>query len=222
MLFRSFNYGDPAAGAKGNQFGTIRRYNSQGELWKIQVTSGTTASGSIDVTLNDVVFNVPIPSGTLSAQQVAHELAAFTYTQWITDVSGDTCYFLYNGPPVDLPGTFDAQINTGATGFTSTNTTLQNGNPPTDTFTYQEDFNVDKLDGTGPSGMILDTSKLNVFQIDFRWLGAGVIRYAIEDERTGQLIPFHLEHYVNKNTRSHLSNPSMRIGYGSEIGRAHV
>ena len=62
--------------------------------------------------------------------------------------------------------------------------------------------------------MTIDPTRLNVFCIDFRWLGAGRIRYSIEDPETGCIFPFHIESYSNQNRVPHISNPSMRIGYG--------
>jgi hypothetical protein len=44
-------------------------------------------------------------------------------------------------------------------------------------------------------------------------LGAGEIRYAIENPKNGDMMFFHHEHYTNKNEFPHLDNPSMKIGY---------
>jgi hypothetical protein len=52
-----------------------------------------------------------------------------------------------------------------------------------------------------------------VYQINFRWLGAGEIRYAIENPINGDMIHFHHEHYSNRNTDVHIDNPSLKIGY---------
>jgi hypothetical protein len=40
----------------------------------------------------------------------------------------------------------------------------------------QEDWNGDKLDGSGASGLTLDTSKAQILWMDFEWLGVGSIR----------------------------------------------
>ena len=40
----------------------------------------------------------------------------------------------------------------------------------------QSDWNTDKLDGTGPSGIILDESKAQILWWDFEWLGVGTVR----------------------------------------------
>jgi hypothetical protein len=52
-----------------------------------------------------------------------------------------------------------------------------------------------------------------VYQINFRWLGAGEIRYAVENPTNGDMIHFHHEHYSNRNTDVHIDNPSLKIGY---------
>lgn len=48
-----------------------------------------------------------------------------------------------------------------------------------DTVVTQSNWNLDKLDGTGPSGLTLDTSKSQLYLIDFQWLGSGRIRWGV-------------------------------------------
>ena len=48
-----------------------------------------------------------------------------------------------------------------------------------DTIISQASWNVDPLDGTGPSGATLDLSKGNIFQIVFTWYGYGVIEFRV-------------------------------------------
>jgi hypothetical protein len=40
----------------------------------------------------------------------------------------------------------------------------------------QNDWNVDKLDGTGPSGLTADFTKVQIFWTDIEWLGSGTVR----------------------------------------------
>lgn len=40
----------------------------------------------------------------------------------------------------------------------------------------QSSWNGDKLDGTGPSGLVLDPSKAQILWMDFEWLGVGSVR----------------------------------------------
>jgi len=61
--------------------------------------------------------------------------------------------------------------------------------------------------------MTLDPTKLNIYQIGMRWLGAGVISYAMEDQESGTIVYVHREHYVNQHERPHVDNPSFKIAY---------
>ena len=40
-------------------------------------------------------------------------------------------------------------------------------------------FNIDRLDGTGPSGYKIDLTKMQMFYIDYSWYGAGFIRFGV-------------------------------------------
>jgi len=48
-----------------------------------------------------------------------------------------------------------------------------------DTRIPQSSFNIDRLDGTGPSGYTVDLTKMQMFYIDYSWYGAGFIRFGI-------------------------------------------
>jgi len=43
-------------------------------------------------------------------------------------------------------------------------------------------WNIDKLDGTGPSGKTLDITAGNIYEIHFQWLGVGAVRYYINGD----------------------------------------
>jgi len=49
-----------------------------------------------------------------------------------------------------------------------------------DTKVPQEEWNIDRCDGTGPSGYNLDLSKIQMCYMDFSWYGAGKIRYGFK------------------------------------------
>lgn len=66
----------------------------------------------------------------------------------------------------------------------------------------------DPLDGTGPSGMILDQTKLNIFEIRYQYLGAGKIQLCVEDDSTGDLIIVHSVLYANIYTEPSAHNPN--------------
>lgn len=43
----------------------------------------------------------------------------------------------------------------------------------------QSDWNLDKCDGTGPSGYNVDLTKMQMFYIDYSWYGAGFVRWGL-------------------------------------------
>ena len=49
----------------------------------------------------------------------------------------------------------------------------------TDIIIPQSSWNVDPLNGTGPSGETLNLAKGNIFQIVFTWYGYGVIEFNV-------------------------------------------
>ncbi|UCC74195.1 MAG: hypothetical protein JSV86_06455, partial [Gemmatimonadota bacterium] len=50
---------------------------------------------------------------------------------------------------------------------------------PVDTPYAQAAWNVDPMDGTGPSGVTLDVTRGNIYEISFQWLGVGTVRLFI-------------------------------------------
>ena len=54
--------------------------------------------------------------------------------------------------------------------------TNTSGTPSDARIVNQADWNGDKLDGTGPSGLTLDITKSQILYMDFEWLGVGSVR----------------------------------------------
>jgi hypothetical protein len=61
--------------------------------------------------------------------------------------------------------------------------------------TAQADFNVDKMDGKGPSGHLVDWSKSQILFIDFEWLGVGRVRWGLVID--GVVVPMHYSNHAN-------------------------
>lgn len=196
-------------GFDGTRFGVLRQDGGKATIYNLKINTAATTNATVTLTLNGAVYNIPITAGTVAHN--AQEIGAFNFGPgWLVNSVEDEVVFLSTSVGV-MGGTFSVTDN--SVNFDSTLTRLQQGVAHIEYWTYQEDFNEDRLDGTGPSGVIVDPSKLNVYQINFRWLGAGEIRFAIEDPNNGNMIFFHHIHYSNKYTVPHISNPSLKIGY---------
>lgn len=66
----------------------------------------------------------------------------------------------------------------------------------------------DPLDGTGPSGMVLDQTKINVFEIRYQYLGAGKIQLCVEDDSTGDFVVVYTVLYANNFIEPSTHNPN--------------
>ena len=81
----------------------------------------------------------------------------------------------------------------------------------TNYLTHQSNFILDKMDGTGESGIILDFSKIQMLHIEFSWYGGGGIAYGIEVDR--QIVYFHWESAGNKLTEVIFGQPDLPVRY---------
>lgn len=75
----------------------------------------------------------------------------------------------------------------------------------------QTDWNLDKLDGSGPSGIDIDITTAQIFVIDFQWLGVGRIRFGFEFE--GGIVYCHEISNANKLITTYMSTPSLPCRY---------
>ena len=83
-----------------------------------------------------------------------------------------------------------------------------------DTDVPQASWNGDKLDGTGPSGFVLDPTNANILSMDIEWLGVGAVRMGFVIN--GQLITAHTFYNANALTTVHMSSPNLPIRYEIE------
>ena len=81
----------------------------------------------------------------------------------------------------------------------------------TETPVAQADWNGDKLDGTGPSGITLDITKAQIFWMDIEWLGIGTVRLGFIIN--GQFILCHSFHHANLITSTYITTASLPLRY---------
>lgn len=91
----------------------------------------------------------------------------------------------------DLNGVFLQQSGTTISFGIRSNTS----GTPTDILASKENWNVDTLDGAGPSKLTLDLTKAQIFFCDMEWLGVGSVRCGFVIN--GQLIHCHTFHHAN-------------------------
>ena len=78
----------------------------------------------------------------------------------------------------------------------------------------QSAFNIDKLDGTGPSGYNIDLSKMQMWYIDYTWYGAGFVRWGVRGTN-GDVIYCHKLPNNNVNSEAHMRSGNLPARYES-------
>lgn len=75
----------------------------------------------------------------------------------------------------------------------------------------QADWNGDKLDGSGTSGITLDTSKAQILWMDFEWLGVGSVRCGFIID--GQYIVCHTFENANNISNVYMTTAILPVRY---------
>jgi hypothetical protein len=96
--------------------------------------------------------------------------------------------------------------------YRGTTATLVVASKIQDIKTPQSSFNIDKLDGTGPSGYNIDLSKMQMFYIDYSWYGAGFIRFGVRGP-SGDVIYAHKVANNNVNNEAYMRSGNLPAHY---------
>jgi hypothetical protein len=75
----------------------------------------------------------------------------------------------------------------------------------------QSSWNIDKLDGTGISGITLNLSKAQILWMDIEWLGLGTVRMGFVID--GKFIHCHSFHHANIIESTYITTASLPIRY---------
>ena len=81
----------------------------------------------------------------------------------------------------------------------------------TETIVNQDSWNVDTLDGNGPSGVTLDITKAQILFMDIEWLGEGTIRVGFIID--GLFIVCHRFNHANLITSTYITTASLPLRY---------
>ncbi len=211
-------------GAAGDAFGRARisqpltlfdsshRYQDNG-LWATSATSGCTATFNANAGL--VELSVTTASGAYVKRETKKVfsyqpgksllvLSTFTMNPAKTNLRQRVGYFgENNGLYLQLNGStlsfVERSFVTGA---------------PTETTVPQSEWNVDKLDGTGRSGITLDITKSQILWMDIEWLGLGTVRLGFVID--GKFIHCHSFHHANLIQATYITTASLPLRYEIE------
>lgn len=193
-------------------FNSKQIFDNQPHFWDDQQTSGSGTSSTHSVNLAASTMSV---SNTTAGTRLRQTFQRFNYqpgksqlifltwgnmktTTGITKIAGygddnNGLFFKHSS------GTASVVRRTKTSGSVVDNTVAQSS------------WNIDKMDGTGKSGITLDFAKTQIGVIDFEWLGVGRVRMGFVVD--GLIVYCH--QFLNANSLSvvYMSTPNLPLRY---------
>ena len=210
------------AGMAGDAFGRTRvsapltlfdsshRYKDNG-LWS--TSSGTGGTTSFDANAGLVTLNVTTTSGS---EIVRETTKVFSYQPGKSLLVMST--FVMESGKAGLRqrvgyygasnGMYLEKSNTSAPTFVERSSVTGS---VVDTSVAQSSWNVDPMDGTGPSGLTLDLTKAQILWMDIEWLGLGTVRLGFVID--GKFIHCHSFNHANSITSTYITTASLPLRY---------
>jgi hypothetical protein len=210
------------AGMAGDAFGRTRvsapltlfdsshRYNDNG-LWATSSGAGGTFAFNANQGLVDL--NVTTTSGSEIIRETT-KVCSYQPGKSLLFMST----FVMNAPKANLRqrvGYYGASNGlylevSGTTGPVFVERSAVTGSV-TETRVAQTNWNIDKLDGNGPSGFTLDLTKAQILWFDIEWLGLGTVRAGFVIN--GAFIHCHSFHHANLITSTYITTASLPLRY---------
>lgn len=167
-------------GVFDSQNGIFFEYDGQ-QIYAVRRSSTTQISGFVSVTAG---------SSTVSGSTVLGQTTLFSKQL----VPGD--FIVIKGMSykvMTISSDTTMTINPAYRGTTASGVIISK---TIDLKTPQSQWNLDRMDGTGPSGFTIDLSKMQMFYMDYSWYGAGFIRWGF---RTGNGDVVYCHKQINNN-----------------------
>ena len=191
-------------------FDSSHRYRDN-NLWSsLTAVGGTYAfnqnQGLMDLTVSALSGSSVIRETTkVFAYQPGKSLLilnTFVFAPSATNLRQRTGYFgADNGIYVQLDG--------GVVSFVERS--LVNGSPSTESIVPISAWNIDKMDGNGPSGFTLDITKAQILWMDVEWLGVGTVRCGFVID--GKFVHCHSFHHANRINSTYITTASLPLRY---------
>ena len=193
-----------------NTFAILHNKSNLRETRRLTITTGSSTAENVAVVLDGATFNVPV-TNTADTEKTAWEIANHNYSSvlngWAAEANDNYVTFV----SINAGSRSGSYSLTGTTAVGSFSSLVVGTSGNTDYY-LQSSWNVDVMNGSNsssnPSGMLLDPTKGNVYQIAIQYLGFGKICFSIEDSN-GVIVPVHEIQYANNNTVPSLAYPTL-------------
>jgi len=191
-------------------FDSSFRYRDSQDRWNTKLTGSGTVNLDVDASIMEMAV------GTASGDQVIREtdrvfgyqpgkslltLNTFTMAPAKTNLRQRVGYFgKDNG--------FYVQLNDDTLSLVKRSSS---SGSLVETVVNQADWNIDPLDGSGPSGVNINIAKSQIFWSDIEWLGVGSVRLGFVFN--GQFVPCHVFHHANSIEGTYMTTASLPVRY---------
>ena len=194
-------------GYSGQNFGILHSRAGIREVQTLTLSASATVGGNATVVLNNVPHTIRL-TNSANTLRTAYEISTGIYTGWTAESVGSGVVFLSSSTgPKNSPFLFSGLSTNAAGTFSET----RSGVLAIEDWTPQSRWNGDTMNGTGFSAVNLDTTKGNVYQIGYQYLGYGILNFQIESAANGNnadWVNVHTIRYPNINTAPSFRNPS--------------
>lgn len=190
-------------------FDSSHRFADNG-LWATSNTATTTYAFSqneglvnlnVDTTANAEIVRETTKVFSYQPGKSLLNLNTFVFSPAKTNLRQRVGYFgAQNGMYLELDGSTISFVERTYTSGSVTETRITQAN-----------WNLDKLDGTGPSLKTLDITKAQIMWTDIEWLGLGTVRMGFIID--GQIIHCHSFHHANRISTTYITTASLPLRY---------
>ena len=177
------------------QNGVFFEFDGQ-TLWAVKRSSTFQISGKVSVTAGSCTVtqsSASFPTRFAKQLAVGDNIVLRGASYRITDIASDTSM------------TISPAYRGATTSFVICSRTV-------DERYAQSEWNLDKFDGTGPSGYNVDLSKMQMFYIDYSWYGAGAIRWGMR-ATNGKVTYCHKIANNNTNSEAYMRSGNLPARY---------
>lgn len=190
-------------------FDSSHRYKDNG-LWATSTVTGGSAAHSA----NEGLMNLTVTTAA-NAEVIRETLKVFSYQPGKSLLTMNSVVFSPAKPNLrQRVGYFGTQngmyLELDGSSLSFVKRSYVTGSV-VETRIDKADWNVDKMDGTGPSGITLDISKAQILWMDIEWLGLGTVRMGFVID--GIFVHCHSFHHANIVTTTYITTASLPLRY---------
>jgi hypothetical protein len=197
-----------AFGYDGADFSVLHDYKGQVEIQHLVFTVGAAGAEATTVTVDGTAVTCNLTNSSIeeNAFECVRDLTAdATASAKFNFYQNDGQVICIGNSSADYTGTFSFSNGGGASAASFSK--KRDGAAKTENRIAQASWN-----GVDVSGWF-DPTKINVFMLQYGYLGASDLMFSIKNPVTGKFELVHRIEWPNNNTGTNFGNPSMKIGW---------